>query len=77
MERGIVRGRIGETKTTYSQRAMNIDTAMLATLKTWNQNTQFSAIDDWVFVSSHGSPAVVVRSGVEGFPEGHRCCWNW
>jgi len=51
VERGIVRQVVGDVKTEYSGRAMNIDPAMLVVLKTWRQETQFSADSDWVFAS--------------------------
>jgi integrase len=51
VERGIVRGRVDDTKTTYSERAMAIDEAMLAVLKTWKQASQFSSETDWLFAS--------------------------
>jgi len=51
VERGIVRQRVDDTKTIYSQRHMSIDAEMLDVLKTWKQITQFPAIEDWVFAS--------------------------
>jgi integrase len=51
VERGIVRQVVGDVKTEYSGRAMNIDPAMLQVLKGWRQETQFSADSDWVFAS--------------------------
>jgi integrase len=51
VERGIVRQVVGDVKTEYSGRAMSIDSAMLVVLKTWRQETQFSADGDWVFAS--------------------------
>ncbi|MGB7132492.1 MAG: site-specific integrase [Candidatus Sulfotelmatobacter sp.] len=51
VERGIVRQVVGDVKTEYSGRAMNIDPAMLAVLKSWRQETKFSADSDWVFAS--------------------------
>jgi integrase len=51
IQRGIVRQRVDETKTEYSDRAMPIDAEMLEVLKTWRQSTQFRAADDWVFAS--------------------------
>ena len=51
VERGIVRQRVDDTKTIYSQRQMSIDAEMLEVLKLWKQTTQFSAHEDWVFAS--------------------------
>lgn len=57
IQRSIVRQRIDETKTEYSERALPIAAEMLGVLKRWKQKTQFSAVDDWVFAS----PAQVGR----------------
>jgi integrase len=51
VERGIVRQRVDDVKTIYSQRKMSIDAEMLEVLKLWEQTTQFSASEDWVFAS--------------------------
>jgi integrase len=51
IERGIVRQRVGETKTTYSNRPLLIDAEMLEVLKRWRQRTQFSGDGDWIFAS--------------------------
>lgn len=51
VQRSIVRQRVGETKTEYSERAMPIDAEMLDVLKQWKQTTDFRAADDWVFAS--------------------------
>lgn len=51
IQRSIVRQRIGETKTEYSERAMPIDAEMLGVLKKRKQSTQFRDADDWVFAS--------------------------
>jgi integrase len=51
VERGIVRQRVGDTKTTYSNRPHVIDAEMLEVLKRWKQTTQFSADGDWIFAS--------------------------
>jgi integrase len=51
IERGIVRQRVDDLKTIYSERKMSIDTGMLAVLTAWRQATQFSADEDWVFAS--------------------------
>jgi integrase len=51
VERGIVRQVVGDTKTEYSERAMAIDPAMLAVLKTWRQETEFASNSDWLFAS--------------------------
>ncbi len=51
VRRGIVRQRIGEVKTCYSQRKMAIDGEMLEVLKAWKQRSQFATDSDWVFAS--------------------------
>jgi integrase len=51
VQRGIVRQRVGDVKTAYSQKQMSIDAAMLEQLKIWKQVTQFPAPEDWVFAS--------------------------
>jgi len=51
IERGIVRQRVDDVKTIYSQRSMSIDLRMLEVLKTWRQRSQFSADEDWMFAS--------------------------
>lgn len=51
IQRSIVRQRVGETKTEYSDRAMPIDAEMLEVLKRWKQLTDFRAAEDWVFAS--------------------------
>jgi integrase len=51
IRRGIVRQRVGETKTEYSNRPLVIDGAMLDVLKAWKQGSEFSGLDDWMFAS--------------------------
>src|SRR5579872_726633 len=51
IQRSIVRQRVGDTKTEYSDRAMPIDAEMLEVLKRWHQSTQFRAADDWIFAA--------------------------
>jgi len=51
VQRGIVRQRVGEVKTIYSQRKMSIDAGMLGVLKAWKQRTQFAGDSDWIFAS--------------------------
>ena len=51
VERGIVRQRLGDTKTEYSNRPLVIDADMLEVLKRWKQACQFPAEGDWVFAS--------------------------
>ncbi|HWC17039.1 MAG TPA: tyrosine-type recombinase/integrase, partial [Terriglobales bacterium] len=51
IQRSIVRQRVGETKTEYSDRAMPIDAEMLEVLKRWHQSTLFRAPDDWIFAA--------------------------
>jgi len=51
VERGIVIGRVDETKTEGSRRALTLAPEILAVLKTWKTSTQFGSADDWVFAS--------------------------
>ena len=51
VERGIVTGQVGETKTEGSRRALTLAPEILAVLKTWKISTQFGGVDDWVFAS--------------------------
>jgi integrase len=51
IRRGIVRQRVGDTKTEYSNRPLTIDADMLEVLKLWKQATPFSANEDWMFAS--------------------------
>jgi len=58
VQRGIVRQRVGDVKTIYSNRKMSISAEMLEVLKLWKQTTQFSKNEDWMFAS----PAVIGRN---------------
>ncbi len=51
IQRGIVRQRVGDVKTDYSQKAVTISPIMLEALKLWKQTSQFSGTDDWLFAS--------------------------
>ncbi len=51
VQRSIVRQRMDDTKTEYSNRPLAVDAGMLDVLKHWRQRTQFSALDDWLFAS--------------------------
>ena len=51
VQRGIVRQRVDDVKTETSHKAITVTGTMLAALKTWRQTTQFSAQEDWIFVS--------------------------
>jgi len=51
IERGIVHQVVDDVKTPESQRSMCVDGEMLEVLKTWKQQTQFSALEDWMFAS--------------------------
>jgi len=51
VQRGIVIGRVDETKTGGSRRALTLAPEILAVLKTWKTSTQFGAADDWIFAS--------------------------
>ena len=51
VERGIVRQRVDDVKTVYSQQQMTLDSAMLDLLKHWKQATQFSGNEHRIFAS--------------------------
>jgi integrase len=51
VRRGIVRQRVDDTKTEYSERPLAIAAEMLEVLKLWRQTTQFSGDKDWMFAS--------------------------
>jgi integrase len=51
IQRGIVRQRVGETKTAYSERPLTVAAEILKVLKVRRQATQFSGADDWIFAS--------------------------
>jgi len=51
IERAIVRQRVDDVKTVYSQKRMSIDPGLLEILKAWKQASQFSADGDWLFAS--------------------------
>jgi integrase len=51
IRRGIVRQRVGETKTEYSNRPLSIDAGMLEVLKSWKQASQFPTNEDWMFAA--------------------------
>jgi len=50
---GIVGQAVDDVKTIYSGRAMSIDAEMLAVLKSWRQQTEFSGDSDWIFASPY------------------------
>ena len=49
--RGIVMQHVDDVKTRESERAMAIDSELLAVLKSWKQATQFGDGRDWMFAS--------------------------
>jgi integrase len=51
VQRGIVIGRVDETKTEGSRRELTLAPEILAILKTWKTSTQFGTADDWIFAS--------------------------
>jgi len=51
IERGIVRQRVDDVKTIYSQKRMSVDAELLELLKSWKRITQFPADGDWLFAS--------------------------
>jgi integrase len=51
IQRGIVRQRVDDVKTIYSDRKMSVDPEMLQQLKHWRQTTEFAEDEDWIFAS--------------------------
>jgi len=51
VERGIVQQIVDDVKTDDSRRTLTIANDLLDVLKVWNQTTQFSAPEDWMFAS--------------------------
>jgi integrase len=51
VERGIVTGRVDETKTEGSRRALPLAPEILAIMEAWKMSTQFGDADDWIFAS--------------------------
>jgi integrase len=51
VQRGIVRQRVDDLKTIYSEKQMSIDAGMLDVLKAWKQAAQFTTAEDWMFAS--------------------------
>jgi len=51
IERAVVRQRVGDTKTAYSNQTTVIDAAMLEVLRAWKSETNFSEGEDWMFAS--------------------------
>ncbi|MGA9643068.1 MAG: tyrosine-type recombinase/integrase [Terriglobales bacterium] len=51
VQRGIVIGRVDETKTEGSRRALTLAPEIVAILKAWKTSTQFGGADDWIFAS--------------------------
>jgi integrase len=57
IRRAIVRSRVGDVKTEYSERPLATDAAMAEVLMIWRLATQFSGEEDWIFAS----PAMLGR----------------
>jgi integrase len=51
VQRGIVKQRVDEVRTTGSEQQMTLDAGMSDVFKRWKQTSQFSASDDWMFAS--------------------------
>jgi len=51
VERGIVTGRVDETKTEGSRRALTLAAEILVILRAWKMSTQFGDANDWIFAS--------------------------
>jgi integrase len=51
IERAIVRQRVDDVKTVYSQKQMSIDPELLEIMKAWKRISQFTTHGDWLFAS--------------------------
>src|SRR5262249_54344203 len=51
VRRGIVLGRVDETKTEYSEAPAPLDPRLANALLQWRSQTQFTKDEDWVFAS--------------------------
>ena len=51
IERGIVRQRVDDAKTEYSERPLAITAEVLDVFTGWRQTTRFAGDEDWVFAS--------------------------
>ena len=75
IEQGIVRQRVDDVKTIYSQKRMSIDAELLELLKTWKRTTQFPADGDWLGISrSARTIAVVLSADIANVPQGCKEC---
>jgi len=56
VQRSVVHGRVGETKTEYSRRPMPLDPALARALWSWRERSMYPMDSDWVFASNQGKP---------------------
>ena len=56
VQRSVVHGREGETKTEYSLRPMPLDPALRESLYTWRERAFYQTDADWVFANDAGRP---------------------
>lgn len=56
VQRSVVHGRVGDTKTEYSRRPMPLDPALARTLWSWRERSMYPMESDWVFANDQGKP---------------------
>jgi len=56
VQRSVVHGRVGDTKTEYSRRPMPLDPALAGALWSWRERSMYPMESDWVFANSQGKP---------------------
>jgi integrase len=56
IQRGVVNGRAGETKTEYSQRPLPLDPAIKEAILRWRSQAYYLTETDWVFAADSGKP---------------------
>jgi integrase len=56
VQRSVVQGRVGETKTEYSRRPLPLDPDLAASLLQFRAGRFYVGPEDWVFAGDHGRP---------------------
>jgi integrase len=56
VQRSVVHGRVGDTKTEYSRRPMPLDAALARALWNWRERSMYPMDSDWVFANDQGKP---------------------
>ena len=56
VQRGVVHGHVGETKTEYSRRPMPLDPALAQALCGWRERSMYPMDSGWVFANNQGKP---------------------